>query len=136
MPRIYKKKNNNKKGIKTYKKNRKNNHKKTYKNKTKHLPIVYGKLHMTECMHCQMLVSEWNIVTEKMKIHIDVICHDIERKEESTQLSLFNNKYKPYKPLQIQGGYPTIYKLHKRRGNITYYSGPRDNQSILQWLQG
>ena len=122
MPRI--KKNHKiyvrRNGIKTNKKNKKSHNKKkhnitTKKIPTKVLPIVYGKLHMTGCIHCKMLAPEWDIVTEKMKIHNNVICHDIEQSEESIQLPLFNNKYKPYEPLQPQGGYPTIYKLHKNK---------------------
>ena len=101
------------------------------KNK-KVLPIVYGKLYMTGCIHCEHLAPEWEI----LKKHLDVVCYDIERSEEYTKLPKFNNMYKPYEPLQIQGGYPTIYKLHTRGGAIVYYNGPRDNVSILKWVQG
>jgi hypothetical protein len=59
-----------------------------------------------------------------------------EREEEIEKFPLFNNTYKPYGNIQIQGGYPTIYKLHKRGGEIIYYNGPRDNQSLFYWLQG
>jgi hypothetical protein len=100
------------------------------------LPVIFGKIYMNECIHCMHLEPEWNIVIEKMKNHNDVVCYDIEREEESVKFSEFNNNYKPYEPLQIQGGYPTIYKLHKRGGMIIYYQGPRDNQSIMYWLQG
>ena len=108
--------------------------KKNYKKKV--LPIVYGKIHMNGCGHCQNLIPEWDILNEKMKIHSDVVCYDIEREEEGEKFPLFNNNYKPYENLQIQGGYPTIYKLHKRGGAIIYYNGPRDNQSLFYWLQG
>lgn len=100
------------------------------------LPIVFGKVYMNECIHCMHLIPEWNIVMEKMKNNPDVICYDIEREEESIKLPEFNNHYKPYESLQIKGGYPTIYKLHKYGGMIIYYEGPRDNESILFWLQG
>jgi hypothetical protein len=125
---IKNRKSRNKKNKKYYKKT------KTHK-KQKILPIVYGKLHMTGCIHCKMLVPEWEMVKDRMKIHMNVICHDIEQTEESIKLPLFNNNYKPYEPLEPQGGYPTIYKLHRRGGQIIYYKGPRDNQSILQWLK-
>jgi len=104
--------------------------------KKKLLPVVYGKLHMIGCGHCENLIPEWNILNEKMKMHVDVVCYDIERSEESSKLPIFNNNYKPYENLQIQGGYPTIYKLHKRGGAIIYYNGPRDSESLFQWLQG
>jgi len=100
------------------------------------LPIIFGKIYMDRCIHCMRLESEWNVVIEKMKIHNDVTCYDIEREEESIKFPEFNHNYKPYESLQVQGGYPTIYKLHKRGGMIIYYQGPRDNQSILYWLQG
>jgi len=100
------------------------------------LPIVYGKIYMTGCIHCENLAPEWEIVTNKLKIHLDVVCYDIERSEEQQKLPKFNDMYKPYEPLQIQGGYPTLYKLHKRGGTIMYYNGPRDNVSILKWLHG
>ena len=100
--------------------------------KTKNtLPIVYGKLYMTGCIHCENLAPEWEIV----KTHLDVVSYDIEAQEQQ-KLSKFNDMYKPYEPLQPQGGYPTIYKLHKRGGTIVYYQGPRDNVSMLKWLQG
>lgn len=97
----------------------------------KNLPIVYGKLYMTGCIHCEHLAPEWEIV----KKHLNVDCYDIEAQEQ-TKLSKFNDMYKPYEPLQPQGGYPTIYKLHKRGGQIIYYQGPRDNVSMLKWIQG
>jgi hypothetical protein len=100
------------------------------------LPIVYGKLYMTGCIHCEKLAPEWEIVNNALNVHSDVVCYDIERLEESTKLHQFNNMYKPYESLQVQDGYPTIYKLHKRGGAIIYYNGPRDNVSILKWLQG
>ena len=98
------------------------------------LPLVYGKMHMTTCGHCVHLIPEWNIVNEKMKMYPEVVCYDIERDEEGHKLPKFNESYKPYENLQIQGGYPTIYKLHKRGGAIIYYTGPRDNVSMLKWL--
>ena len=101
----------------------------------KTLPIVYGKLYMTGCIHCENLAPEWEIVTNKLKIHLDVVCYDIEAQEQQ-KLSKFNDMYKPYEPLQPQGGYPTLYKLHKRGGAIIYYNGQRDNASILKWLHG
>jgi hypothetical protein len=102
-------------------------------NNNKLLPIVYGKIYMTGCIHCENLAPEWDIVTNKLK---DVVCYDIERSEEHTKVPKFNDTYKPYESLQIQGGYPTIYKLHNRGGAIIYYNGPRDNVNILKWLQG
>jgi len=100
------------------------------KNKNKNLPVVYGKLYMTGCIHCEMLAPEWDI----LKKNIHIVCYDIEAQEQQ-KLSKFNDMYKPYEPLQIQGGYPTIYKLHKRGDTIIYYNGPRDNGSMLKWLQ-
>lgn len=127
--------NNIKKNMKN--KPNKKRHITTKKNhQRKVLPIVYGKIHMFGCGHCVNLIPEWDIVNENMKIHLDVVCYDIEREEETPKLQEFNNNYKPYEPLQIQGGYPTIYKLHKRGGAIIYYNGPRDHQSMLMWLQG
>jgi hypothetical protein len=110
----------------------KNQRKKTFKKKNKLLPIVYGKLYMTGCIHCDRLAPEWEIL-KKHSAHI--VCYDIEAQEQQ-KLSKFNNIYKPYELLQIQGGYPTIYKLHKRGGAIIYYKGPRDNVNMLKWLQG
>lgn len=119
---------------------RKQNTRKQKKHMTKKnkglLPIVYGKMHMTNCGHCINLIPEWDIVNEKMKIHSEIVCYDIERNEEGHKLPKFNEKYKPYENLQVQGGYPTIYKLHKRGGAIIYYYGPRDNVSMFNWLQG
>ena len=116
--------------IKTTKKTTKKNTTRKHLNDKNTLPVVYGKIHWEQCGHCQMLVPEWNIVKDK----INIICYDIERNEETYKLPEFNNKYKPQQALQIQGGYPTIYKLPKYGGVIEYYQGQRDNQSILQWL--
>lgn len=132
----------------TYKyKLKKNNSKKkklNLKKRNKYLPnnknlnpqkhtivVVYGKIHMNGCGHCENLIPEWEIVNTKMQ---GIVCFDIERTEEENKLPHFNNTYKPVVPLTIQGGYPTIYKLHKHGGNIIYYNGQRDNQSILHWL--
>jgi hypothetical protein len=133
---------NKTKNKKLQKKNKTKNKKYPLNNQKKNitkknlLPIVYGKIHMTSCGHCQNLIPEWNILNERMKKHSDVVCYDIEREEQIEKFPLFNNTYKPYGNIQIQGGYPTIYKLHKRGGEIIYYNGPRDNQSLFYWLQG
>jgi flavoprotein len=119
-----------------HRRNKKTKVTRKHRRNKKILPIVYGKLYMTGCIHCENLAPEWEIVTNKLKIHLDVVCYDIERSEEQQKLSKFNDIYKPYEPLQIQGGYPTLYKLHKRGGAIVYYNGQRDNVSILKWLQG
>ena len=119
---------------KHYRIKRKSKHYRKKQKSNAQLPIVYGKIHMMSCGHCINLIPEWNIVNEKMRIHSEVVCYDIERNEEVDKLPKFNEIYKPYENIQIQGGYPTIYKLHKTGGVINYYKGPRDNVSMLNWL--
>ena len=127
------------KPVKSVKPKTRNNKKHLKKRRTqriqKRLPIVYGKLYMIGCIHCDRLAPEWDIVNNHLKKHVNVVCYDIEAQERE-KLFKFNNMYKPHESLQIQGGYPTIYKLHKHGGAIIYYNGPRDNTSMLKWLQG
>jgi hypothetical protein len=45
----------------------------------------------------------------------------------------FNGKHMSNSPdkLALDGGYPTIFKLHK--GKLEYYTGSRDAKSLFQW---
>jgi hypothetical protein len=127
--------NKNKKSRKLNKNKKSRKPRRTFKHNTPQLPMVYGKIHMIGCGHCENLIPEWNLLNEKMKRYSNIICYDIERGEEGEKFPIFNHNYKPYENIQIQGGYPTIYKLYKQGGVITYYNGPRDNQSLFYWLQ-
>jgi len=95
--------------------------------------IVYGKIYANWCGHCQAMESFWKNVQTKM---MPVKSKDIEQTNQENEIVIFNNEYELLgnNKLALQGGYPTIYKLNKKKGIIEYYNGERTEYDILLWL--
>ncbi len=90
--------------------------------------IVVGKLYMVGCGHCDALVQPWN----KMKKNVEkkvMVAGDIEA-AETGKLAELNKKHGSN--VEVQGGYPTIYKI-KPDGKVEYYNGERTAKELIRW---
>ena len=99
-----------------------------------HPPIIIGKLYAEWCMHCKNLEPIWKNLKEDLKDKIEnkeLEIVEFEETKDQIKLEEFKKKY----PVEIQGGYPTLFKIDKE-GNITYYSGERELESLKIWAIG
>ena len=93
---------------------------------------VVGKLYMVGCGHCKMLVEPWNEMKKKIGKKV-MVAGDIEA-AENHKLDQLNKQHRT--KVEVQGGYPTIYKI-KRGGKVEYYNGERTASKLIGWaLQG
>lgn len=73
------------------------------------------------CGHCQAMNSYWDNIKSKLNV-IDVEASEIEKLNE------INQSLK--KPIIVKG-YPTLAKI--KSGMVTYYTGNRTYEDILNW---
>jgi hypothetical protein len=93
---------------------------------------VVGKLYMVGCGHCDALVEPWKQMKEKVEKKV-MVAGDIEA-AENHKLDQLNKQHGS--KVEVQGGYPTIYKI-KRGGKVEYYNGERTAPKLAGWaLQG
>ncbi len=90
-------------------------------------PVV-GKLYMVGCGHCDALVEPWNEMKKNVGGKVMVL-NDIEA-DETHKLEELNDKHGAN--VEVQGGYPTIYKI-KHGGNVEYYNGDRTSKELIRW---
>ena len=104
--------------------------------KDKKPKIVAGKIFAAWCGHCKSLAPEWN----KMKKNIqeknkdgDVLFAEIEESQEGHKIPEINEKHvKKGKPLAVQGGYPTLFKIENEQ--VHYYGGARNAEEMETWF--
>ena len=89
---------------------------------------VVGKLYMVGCGHCDALVEPWNEMKKNVEKKVMVL-NDIESKE-THKLEELNDKHGAN--VEVQGGYPTIYKI-KKGGKVEYYDGERTATELIGW---
>jgi hypothetical protein len=89
---------------------------------------VVGKLYMVGCGHCDALVKPWNEMKKRVEKKV-MVAGDIER-AENNKLDELNKQYRSN--VEVQGGYPTIYKI-KHGGKVEYYNGERTVQKLARW---
>jgi hypothetical protein len=90
-------------------------------------PVV-GKLYMVGCGHCDALVEPWNEMKKNVGGKVMVL-NDIEA-AETDKLEELNDKHGAN--VEVQGGYPTIYKI-KKGGKVEYYDGERTATELIGW---
>jgi hypothetical protein len=89
---------------------------------------VVGKLYMVGCGHCDALVEPWNEMKKKVGGKV-MVAEDIEA-EQHNKLDELNEKHRS--KVEVQDGYPTIYKI-KKGGNVEYYNGERTASKLIEW---
>ena len=106
----------------------------TKKNKTKK---VVGKLFATWCGHCKTLEPEWKKMKEsvmKNKKNSDIEFVEIESENMENGLTKLNKTFSTN--VQLQDGYPTIFKIEKGSKKVEYFNGNRTAEEIMQWSMG
>ena len=97
--------------------------------------MIVGKIYAEWCGHCIALKPEWakmkTVLSRRGNYEFVEIPHDQQhsRIPELNELYLKNSAT----PLALQGGYPTIFKIHK--GQIEYYNGPRTRADLVYWVK-
>ena len=91
--------------------------------------IVVGKLYMVGCGHCEMLEQPWNEMKKKVGGKV-MFAEDIEA-AETNKLAELNDKHESN--VEVQGGYPTIYKI-KHGGKVEYYNRERTAKELIRWV--
>ena len=103
----------------------------TKKNKTKK---VVGKIFATWCGHCKTLDPEWKKMKEsvmKNKKNNDIEFVEIESENMDNALTKLNKTFSTN--VQLQDGYPTIFKIEKGSKKVEYFNGERTAEEIMQW---
>lgn len=106
----------------------------TKKNKTKK---VVGKLFATWCGHCKTLDPEWKKMKKsvmKNKKNKDIQFVEIESENMDNGLTKLNKTFSTN--VQLQDGYPTIFKIEKDSKKVEYFNGNRTAEEIMQWSMG
>lgn len=88
-------------------------------------PIV-GMMYAKWCPHCKVLEPAWKEMEKQVKDKIEVRSFE----ESDNQQELKEFQY----PVKLQSGYPTLFRIEN--GNIEYYSGDRDAESLIKWALG
>lgn len=129
------------KGKKTkYNTKNKRNNSRTRKNNSKKSLIIIGKIYSNMCGHCITLKPIWRDMKNKVKKmekshNCEFTFIEIEASKEHEGKSYVNNKYlqNNTSKLEIQGGYPTLFKI--KGDKLSYYdpTTPRELNSLTEW---
>lgn len=99
--------------------------------------IMIGRIHALWCGHCKSLAPEWSKMKKKLsKQRGGYKFVSIEQSKEEPHLERLNKYLKiedDAKKVQLQGGYPTIFKASN--GAVEYYNGPRMADDLVNWAQ-
>ena len=103
----------------------------TKKNKKKK---VVGKLYATWCGHCKTLEPEWKKMKKsvmKNKKNKDIQFVEIESENMDNGLTKLNKTFSTN--VQLQEGYPTLFKIEKGSKKVEYFNGERNAEEIVKW---
>ena len=90
---------------------------------------IAGKLYANWCGHCNALETPWKEMKKRVGGSVDVV--GFEADTDKKELAEFQKKH----PVEVQGGYPTLFRIEKG-GKIEYYNGGRDTESLVNWALG
>lgn len=108
--------------------------------------LIIGKIYADWCGHCVALNPHWANMKNKIRSNMDlkntivefVEIGDTEKNKQNGKtvdimVDQFNRKhmYKSNQKLALDGGYPTLFKLHN--GRLEYYKGDRNADSMYNW---
>ena len=112
-------------------------HNKSTHNKSTHNndKIVIGKIYANWCKHCINLNGEWEIMKQNIQNNYPdkYIFSEIEQANQNTEIAEINKKFVYTKnKVNIQGGYPTIFKI--QNGKVEYYNGAHLADNMESWF--
>ena len=98
---------------------------------------VIGKLYATWCGHCKTLEPEW----DKMKTSITKYYKNggveiVEIESENMEQGLADLNKRLNTDIELQGGYPTLFKVEPGTQNVEYYGGQRVANQMTRWYKG
>lgn len=93
------------------------------------LPIAYGHIFSSQCIHCIQMQSEWDKLVQQVT---DIELRDIGDNYEETVLNV-NKEFDC--DLQFNG-VPTIFKIMQKGGIVEYYYKERTYDAMKAWLYG
>jgi len=120
----------------------------TFGGKPKKPVLVIGKIFADWCGHCVALKPEWSKmkrdIAASMGRHLKNVRIEFREIGDTPHnktkgltvdgmIEQFNKRHlsNAVEKLAVDGGYPTLFKLHK--GKLEYYKGSRDAKSMFQW---
>lgn len=102
-------------------------------------PLVLGKIYANWCGHCKVLQPKWAIIEEEIPKRFPHNSEPYVYEVEETDMDDENDglaSLQPYlanpnEKVELQGGYPTIFKIVN--GKLSYYEGSREIGPIITW---
>jgi thiol-disulfide isomerase/thioredoxin len=91
------------------------------------------KLWSSSCGYCISLNTVWPEVVDNSD-STKIMFHDVDAEMEgaNSKLSALNKELGTDK-IKVMSGYPTLLKLKNKV--VTNYEGPRDKESLIQWVK-
>ena len=104
--------------------------------------LVIGEIYANWCGHCKTLQPKWEILDKKIKNRFNenqLLIYKVEEsKKDDPSVGLESLRVylaDPTEKVEVQGGYPTIFKIVN--GVLSYYEGPREVRPMFAWsMQG
>jgi thiol-disulfide isomerase/thioredoxin len=101
--------------------------------------VVLGKIYAEWCGHCKDLAPKWAVVEKELPKRFPPNSKPLVYKVEESKIddsktgleTLTPYLANPSENIELQGGYPTIFKIVN--GSLSYYDGPREIGNIITW---
>jgi hypothetical protein len=97
-------------------------------------PRVVGRIYSDSCGFCVAMKDAWGEMKTKMQEQGKEVVKfaDIEAQEMNEKLDELNKRLVSPQKVSIQGGFPTLFKIHG--GKVEYYEGERSADKMYDWF--
>jgi hypothetical protein len=102
--------------------------------------IICGKLYASWCHYCKDLQQPWqqllDILSKDMVcVNKEVALGDKDESQHDAILSILTKQLGARQKIQVQNGYPTIFKLDNYK-NVVYHKGARTLEELHKFFTG